>query len=98
MSLTRNMRQRTAYGHYYGPVPKETITSIESKICGGGSGIGTHDTVARIHAFQACAFSHSAIPPLRDGGNIEAATPSASHPAARGCTGATLCAQCAGCG
>src|SRR5438067_10596476 len=31
---------------------------------GGGSGIRTHDTVARIHAFQACAFSHSAIPPL----------------------------------
>jgi hypothetical protein len=30
---------------------------------GGGSGIRTHDTVARIHAFQACAFSHSAIPP-----------------------------------
>ena len=32
-------------------------------ISGGGSGIRTHDTVARIHAFQACAFSHSAIPP-----------------------------------
>jgi hypothetical protein len=30
---------------------------------GGGSGIRTHDTVSRIHAFQACAFSHSAIPP-----------------------------------
>src|SRR5215204_1407491 len=30
---------------------------------GGGSGIRTHDTVARIHAFQAGAFSHSAIPP-----------------------------------
>ena len=30
---------------------------------GGGSGIRTRDTVARIHAFQACAFSHSAIPP-----------------------------------
>ena len=30
---------------------------------GGGSGIRTHDTVARIHAFQASAFSHSAIPP-----------------------------------
>src|SRR5947207_12658894 len=32
---------------------------------GGGSGIRTHDTVSRIHAFQACAFSHSAIPPRR---------------------------------
>jgi hypothetical protein len=31
---------------------------------GGGSGIRTHDTVSRIHAFQACAFSHSATPPF----------------------------------
>ena len=30
---------------------------------GGESGIRTHDTVSRIHAFQACALSHSAIPP-----------------------------------
>src|SRR4051794_23459067 len=30
---------------------------------GGGSGIRTRDTVARIHAFQACAFNHSATPP-----------------------------------
>jgi hypothetical protein len=30
---------------------------------GGGSGIRTHVTVSRKHAFQACAFSHSAIPP-----------------------------------
>src|ERR1700740_1612714 len=30
---------------------------------GGGSGIRTHDTVSRIHAFQASAFSHSAISP-----------------------------------
>jgi hypothetical protein len=34
---------------------------------GGGGGIRTHDTVSRIHAFQACAFSHSATPP--DQGN-----------------------------
>ena len=31
---------------------------------GGGSGIRTHDTVSRIHAFQASALSHSAIPPV----------------------------------
>ena len=31
---------------------------------GGGRGIRTLDTVARIHAFQACAFSHSATPPM----------------------------------
>src|SRR5215472_13519267 len=30
---------------------------------GGGSGIRTHDTVSRIHTFQACAFDRSAIPP-----------------------------------
>ena len=30
---------------------------------GGGSGIRTHDTVSRIHTFQACAFNHSATPP-----------------------------------
>jgi hypothetical protein len=37
---------------------------------GGGSGIRTHDTVSRIHAFQASAFSHSAIPPRVAAGNI----------------------------
>jgi hypothetical protein len=37
---------------------------------GGGSGIRTHDTVSRIHAFQACAFSHSAIPPAGETRNI----------------------------
>ena len=31
---------------------------------GGGSGIRTHVTVSRKHAFQACAFSHSATPPV----------------------------------
>ena len=30
---------------------------------GGESGIRTHVTVSRKHAFQACAFSHSATPP-----------------------------------
>src|SRR6185312_7902735 len=33
------------------------------KRAGGGSGIRTHVTVSRKHAFQACAFSHSATPP-----------------------------------
>jgi hypothetical protein len=32
---------------------------------GGGRGIRTLDTVSRIHAFQACAFNHSATPPSR---------------------------------
>ena len=32
---------------------------------GGEKGIRTLDTVARIHAFQACAFNHSATSPAR---------------------------------
>ena len=30
---------------------------------GGGRGIRTLETVARLHAFQACALDHSATPP-----------------------------------
>ena len=30
---------------------------------GGQGGIRTHETVSRPHAFQACAFSHSATCP-----------------------------------
>ena len=33
------------------------------KGAGGEGGIRTHDTVSRIHAFQASAFSHSATSP-----------------------------------
>jgi hypothetical protein len=33
-------------------------------LAGGGGGIRTRDTVSRIHTFQACAFNHSATPPL----------------------------------
>ena len=32
---------------------------------GGEGGIRTLETVARLHAFQACAFDHSATSPLR---------------------------------
>ena len=31
---------------------------------GGESGIRTHDTIARIHTFQACALNRSAISPI----------------------------------
>src|SRR5579862_2266835 len=41
-----------------------SLRSLQRRQGGGGSGIRTHDTVSRIHAFQACAFSHSAIPPV----------------------------------
>src|SRR5262245_11330330 len=35
----------------------------ESNWSGGEGGIRTHETVARLHAFQACAFDHSATSP-----------------------------------
>ena len=35
---------------------------------GGEGGIRTLDTVSRIHAFQACAFNHSATSPLHGEG------------------------------
>src|SRR5262245_41367066 len=35
----------------------------ELEISGGEGGIRTHETVARLHAFQACAFDHSATSP-----------------------------------
>src|SRR6516164_8088237 len=37
---------------------------IANERAGGEGGIRTHDTVSRIHAFQACALSHSATSPL----------------------------------
>jgi hypothetical protein len=43
--------------------PGEIVRISRECNSGGGSGIRTHDTVSRIHAFQASAFSHSAIPP-----------------------------------
>src|SRR5215475_2627147 len=43
--------------------PSSIVVQRRRWAYGGGSGIRTHDTVSRIHAFQACAFSHSAIPP-----------------------------------
>ena len=46
-------------------VQKSEITfNINNLRDGGGRGIRTLDTVTRIHAFQACAFSHSATPPV----------------------------------
>ncbi len=40
---------------------------------GGGGGIRTRDTVARIHALQACAFDHSATPPAPRNGRARLA-------------------------
>ncbi len=36
---------------------------MSSRVNGGGSGIRTHDTVARIAVFKTAAIVHSAIPP-----------------------------------
>src|SRR5262249_24116960 len=40
-----------------------TPRNTHEHVVGGGGGIRTHETVARLHAFQACAFNHSATPP-----------------------------------
>ncbi len=39
------------------------ISPAEMGLNGGGSGIRTHETLTSLHAFQASAFNHSAIPP-----------------------------------
>jgi hypothetical protein len=39
---------------------------LDYKGNGGESGIRTHVTLSSKHAFQACAFSHSAISPARN--------------------------------
>jgi len=40
-------------------------TLAKSLISGGENGIRTHDRVSSIHAFQACAFNHSATSPVK---------------------------------
>ncbi len=44
---------------------QQCFLNLVLKDNGGQRGIRTLDTVARIHAFQACAFSHSATCPLQ---------------------------------
>lgn len=41
------------------------ITYLILAVYGGETGIRTLDTLSSIHAFQACAFSHSAISPYQ---------------------------------
>ena len=40
-----------------------SVTALHDFYNGGESGIRTHVTLSSKHAFQACAFSHSAISP-----------------------------------
>jgi hypothetical protein len=42
---------------------RATQQIVDRLLYGGESGIRTHGTVSRTHAFQACALSHSAISP-----------------------------------
>ena len=50
---------------------------------GGEGGIRTHDTVSRIHAFQACALSHSATSPLKIGRQYNRKVPGYNPPIRR---------------
>jgi hypothetical protein len=43
---------------------KRESADVGERGVGGGGGIRTRDTVSRIHTFQACAFNHSATPPV----------------------------------
>ena len=44
-------------------VTRADLLRAGQSAAGGESGIRTHGTVSRTHAFQACALSHSAISP-----------------------------------
>jgi hypothetical protein len=48
---------------YPGAYTKSSKNANKITVHGGESGIRTHGTVSRTHAFQACALSHSAISP-----------------------------------
>jgi hypothetical protein len=51
--------ERPRYRRHIGPDAQH----LGGEQAGGESGIRTHGTVSRTHAFQACALSHSAISP-----------------------------------
>jgi hypothetical protein len=67
------------------PTTEEKTSTLNSlrqqESAGGGRGIRTLDTVSRIHAFQACAFNHSATPPFAcaQGATHRQCSPRASH-------------------
>jgi hypothetical protein len=56
------LRQKPLYLLMVNKGPRTVAELYEWQI-GGESGIRTHGTVSRTHAFQACALSHSAISP-----------------------------------
>ena len=46
-----------------GEIGGGSVTPEGAGMTGGETGIRTLETVARLHAFQACAFDHSATSP-----------------------------------
>ena len=59
--LLKNYREKWASFAYFDG--KGSGISLQLRLTGGESGIRTHVTLSSKHAFQACAFSHSAISP-----------------------------------
>jgi hypothetical protein len=57
----RKNREKRAYSAYFTRMGGDI--SLDLRLIGGESGIRTHVTLSSKHAFQACAFSHSAISP-----------------------------------
>ena len=60
-AVRRFSREARGYWRFY--ARQNPAEKVGRGRTGGGSGIRTHVTVSRKHAFQACAFSHSATPP-----------------------------------
>ena len=54
---------RHGVSHNDEKTPPKPLKYISQQVSGGEGGIRTHETVARLHAFQACAFDHSATSP-----------------------------------
>jgi hypothetical protein len=60
---TRSANLVTVWGHIVGQIPKSPCNPCSITNGNGEGGIRTLETVARLHAFQACAFDHSATSP-----------------------------------
>ncbi len=74
-------------------VSERHITCHARHRSGGRSGIRTHGTLARTHAFQACALSRSAILPAQGGQTSDGAAAKQAgrpSPAERACRQTTL--------
>ena len=54
------------YRFIFTQLSKKRLIKTENKglFSGGENGIRTHEKIAPLHAFQACALNHSAISPI----------------------------------